>query len=61
MNGKPAAIIAIYQLPGSNAIQTMDAAKKLMEEMKSRFPADLDYVTSAWGLDGLWTHETQHE
>jgi HAE1 family hydrophobic/amphiphilic exporter-1 len=46
MNGKPAAVIAIYQLPGSNAIQTMDAAKKLMEEMKSRFPADLDYVTS---------------
>ncbi|MGH7184607.1 MAG: efflux RND transporter permease subunit, partial [Nitrospiraceae bacterium] len=46
MNGKPAAIIAIYQLPGSNAIQTMDAATKLMEEMKSRFPADLDYVTS---------------
>ena len=46
MNGKPAALIAIYQLPGSNAIQTMDAASKLMEEMKSRFPADLDYVTS---------------
>ena len=46
MNGKPAALILIYQLPGSNAIQTMDAATKLMEEMKSRFPADLDYVTS---------------
>src|SRR6476660_5557063 len=46
MNGKPAALIAIYQLPGSNAIQTMDAATKLMEEMKARFPADLDYVTS---------------
>lgn len=46
MNGKPSAIIAIYQLPGSNAIQTMDAATKLMEEMKSRFPGDLDYVTS---------------
>jgi len=46
MNGKPAALIAIYQLPGSNAIQTMDAAKKLMDEMKERFPADLDYVTS---------------
>ena len=46
MNGKPSAIIAIYQLPGSNAIQTMDAATKLMEEMKARFPADLDYVTS---------------
>ena len=35
MNGKPSAIIAIYQLPGSNAIQTMDAATKLMEEMKA--------------------------
>ena len=46
MNGKPSAVIAIYQLPGSNAIQTMDAATKLMEEMKSRFPGDLDYVTS---------------
>jgi HAE1 family hydrophobic/amphiphilic exporter-1 len=46
MNGKPAALIAIYQLPGSNAIQTMDAAIKLMEEMKARFPTDLDYVVS---------------
>jgi hydrophobic/amphiphilic exporter-1 (mainly G- bacteria), HAE1 family len=46
MNGKPAAIIAVYQLPGSNAIETMDQAKKLMEEIKQRFPADLDYVTS---------------
>lgn len=46
MNGQPSAIIAVYQLPGSNAIQTMDAATKLMEDMKSRFPADLDYVTS---------------
>jgi HAE1 family hydrophobic/amphiphilic exporter-1 len=46
MNGKPAALIMIYQLPGSNAIQTMDAAMKLMNEMKGRFPADLDYVTS---------------
>ena len=46
MNGKPSAIIAIYQLPGSNAIQTMDAATKLMEEMKERFPGDLDYVIS---------------
>jgi HAE1 family hydrophobic/amphiphilic exporter-1 len=46
MNGKPAALIAIYQLPGSNAIQTVDAATKLMEEMKARFPPDLDYVTS---------------
>jgi HAE1 family hydrophobic/amphiphilic exporter-1 len=46
MNGKPAALIAVYQLPGSNAIDTMNQAKKLMEEMKGRFPADLDYAVS---------------
>jgi len=46
MNGQPAAIVAIYQLPGSNAIQTMDQARKLMEELKQRFPSDLEYVTS---------------
>src|SRR6266849_6428269 len=38
--------IAIYQLPGSNAVETMKAATKLMEEAKARFPADLDYVTA---------------
>ena len=48
LNGKPAAIIALYQLPGSNAIKAADGAKKLMAELKKRFPADLDYVI---GLD----------
>jgi HAE1 family hydrophobic/amphiphilic exporter-1 len=46
LNGKPAAIIAIYQSPGSNAIDTVHQAKALMDEMKSRFPSDLDYVVS---------------
>ena len=46
LNGKPAAIIAIYQLPGSNAIDTMNRAKQLMEELKKRFPQDLDYMIS---------------
>ena len=46
LNGQPAALIAIYQLPGSNAIQTMKGATKLMEQIKAKFPADLDYVTS---------------
>src|SRR5262245_4770367 len=46
LNGKPAALIAIYQLPGSNAIDTMRQATKLMDEAKTRFPHDLDYVTS---------------
>src|SRR5947208_11757656 len=46
LNGQPAALIAVYQLPGSNAIETMKGATKLMEEIKARFPADLDYVKS---------------
>src|SRR2546428_6233181 len=46
LNGQPAAIVAVYQLPGSNAIEAMRGATKLMEEIKARFPADLDYVTS---------------
>jgi len=46
LNGKPAAIIAIYQSPGSNAIQTMDEATALMERMKAEFPGDLEYEVS---------------
>src|SRR5216110_3732332 len=46
LNGQPAAIVAVYQLPGSNAIEAMRGATKLMEEIKGRFPADLDYVTA---------------
>jgi len=46
LNGQPAALIAVYQLPGSNAINAMKAATKLMEEMRARFPGDLEYVTS---------------
>ena len=46
LNGKPAAIVAIYQTPGSNAIDTMTQARALMEQLKQRFPADLDYTVS---------------
>src|SRR6202047_1807798 len=43
LNGQPAAIIAVYQLPGSNAVQTAAGVRKLMAEMKQRFPQDMDY------------------
>jgi HAE1 family hydrophobic/amphiphilic exporter-1 len=46
LNGKPGAIIAVYQLPGSNAVAAADGANKLMAEMKQRFPQDMDYVVS---------------
>jgi hydrophobic/amphiphilic exporter-1 (mainly G- bacteria), HAE1 family len=44
LNGKPSAVIAVYQLPGSNAVETAAAVKKMMTEAKSRFPDDVDYV-----------------
>jgi len=46
LNGKPTAAIAVYQLPGSNAVQAAAGVKKLMSEMKQRFPQDMDYVIS---------------
>ena len=42
-NGKPAAVVAVYQLPGSNAVKAAAGVRKLMLEAKQRFPQDLDY------------------
>jgi HAE1 family hydrophobic/amphiphilic exporter-1 len=44
MNGQPSAIIAVFQSPGSNSLSTADALKRTMEELKSRFPPDLQVV-----------------
>src|ERR1700758_3688621 len=42
-SGKPAAVVAVYQLPGSNAVQAAAGVRKLMAELKQRFPQDLEY------------------
>ncbi len=44
LNGQPSAIIALYQLPGTNALAAADGVKKLMKELRQRFPRGLDYV-----------------
>jgi HAE1 family hydrophobic/amphiphilic exporter-1 len=46
LDGKEAAIIAAYQLPGSNAVQAANEIRKLMAELKGRLPEDVDYVVS---------------
>jgi hydrophobic/amphiphilic exporter-1 (mainly G- bacteria), HAE1 family len=46
LNGQPAAILALYQLPGTNAVKAAQAVRKLMTEAKQRFPADMDYAVS---------------
>ena len=45
-NGKPGAIIAAYQLPGSNAVDAAAGVKKIMAQMKERFPEDMDFAVS---------------
>jgi len=46
LDGKPAAVVAVYQLPGSNAIAAAKGAKALMAEAKKRFPPGLDYAVA---------------
>lgn len=46
LNGSPSGIIAIYQLPGSNAVDTAAGIKKLMARMKGSFPPDISYAIS---------------
>jgi HAE1 family hydrophobic/amphiphilic exporter-1 len=46
LNGKPGAILALYQLPGTNAVKAAEGVRKLMTEARQRFPADMDYVVS---------------
>ncbi len=44
LNGKPSAVIALYQLPGSNAVDAAEGVRKFMAEAKQRFPDDIDFV-----------------
>jgi HAE1 family hydrophobic/amphiphilic exporter-1 len=46
LNGKPAALVALYLMPGANAIEAAEGAKKTMEKIKEGFPPDLDYVVA---------------
>jgi len=43
-SGRPAAVVAVYQLPGSNAVEAAAGVRKLMAEAKQRFPQDLEYA-----------------
>ena len=43
LDGKPAAAIALFQQPGSNAIETANAIEAAMRDLKKDFPEGLDY------------------
>jgi HAE1 family hydrophobic/amphiphilic exporter-1 len=45
-NGQPSAVIALYQLPGSNAVQAADGVHRALEQLKQRFPSDMEFDVS---------------
>jgi hydrophobic/amphiphilic exporter-1 (mainly G- bacteria), HAE1 family len=45
-NGNPAAVIAVYQLPGSNAIEVAEKLKETVHELSKNFPPGMIYEVS---------------
>ncbi|MCZ6889671.1 MAG: efflux RND transporter permease subunit, partial [Gammaproteobacteria bacterium] len=46
LNGDPASVLAIYQLPGANGIDVANQVKSVMQDMARNFPNDLEYLVS---------------
>jgi multidrug efflux pump subunit AcrB len=44
LDGKPAVGLAIYQLPGSNALDTADRVRAKMDDLAGRFPQGVAYA-----------------
>ena len=45
-NSRPSAILAVYQLPGSNAVQAAEGVRARIAQLQKRFPQDLAYQVS---------------
>jgi multidrug efflux pump len=46
LNGSPATFVAVYQQPGSNALEVAASVRAEMEELKKNFPQGIDYKVS---------------
>ena len=44
LDGKPSAVILLYQLPGSNAVDAAAGIRKFLAEARQRFPEDIDFT-----------------
>jgi hydrophobic/amphiphilic exporter-1 (mainly G- bacteria), HAE1 family len=44
LEGQDAVILAIYQLPGANAMQVAEAVRSEMQSLSARFPEDVEYA-----------------
>ncbi len=59
VDGKPSAGVAVFQLPGTNVLDSADAVYAKMDELKKSFPEGLEYVV---GLDTTpFIRESIHE
>ncbi len=58
LNGQPGAGIPIFLQPGANALDTANALKAKMDELKKQFPEGIDYVvpydTSLFVKASMW-------
>jgi HAE1 family hydrophobic/amphiphilic exporter-1 len=45
-DSQPAAVMAIYQIPGSNALDVANKIKTTMDDLAKRFPRDMEYLVS---------------
>ncbi len=45
-NGSPSAVLAVYQTPGSNALDVAKQVRSNMERLKAVFPEDIEYTIS---------------
>jgi len=43
LDGRPTVALAVYQLPGTNALETARDVRRRMDELRRRFPAGVDY------------------
>jgi len=45
-DGTPSAVIAVFQIPGTNALDVADRIKATMADLSKRFPRDMEYLVS---------------
>jgi HAE1 family hydrophobic/amphiphilic exporter-1 len=45
-DGQPSAVLAVFQIPGTNALAVADRIKETMADLATRFPRDMEYLIS---------------
>ncbi len=45
-DGQPSAVIAVFQIPGTNALDVANRVKSTMADLAKRFPRDMEYLVS---------------